>query len=171
MEYHMLYVKSRKNFEMRREKRFITLLCEKHTANLLLCRVPIKTDSKAWPCLHMTKRLMCARQKAHSKDPDSGSVKLYFQFPQFILDIHRNIFGIFVFLSSLIFLFRDDLSLTQILLCFHVFIVYICVCLGYDIIMSLFVSYILYKIWVYRSVIRNIGPNKNLWWNCYMLQK
>ena len=39
MEYHMLYVKSRKNFEMRREKRFITLLCEKHTANLLLCRV------------------------------------------------------------------------------------------------------------------------------------
>ena len=25
MEYHMLYVKSRKNFKMRREKKFITL--------------------------------------------------------------------------------------------------------------------------------------------------
>ena len=57
MEYHMLYVKSRKNFEVRRQKKFITLSCGKikHTAKscfavcykkahgkVFLCRVPKK---------------------------------------------------------------------------------------------------------------------------------
>ena len=61
MEYHMLYVKSRKNFEVRRQKKFITLSCAKikHTAKSCfavchikghgkenLCRVPKKTHGK-----------------------------------------------------------------------------------------------------------------------------
>jgi len=45
---------------MRREKRFITLPCEKHTANLLLCRVPKKnTQQSIAVCAHDKKVDVC----------------------------------------------------------------------------------------------------------------
>ena len=64
----MLYVKSRKNFEMRREKRFITLPCAKKN-----------TQQSMAVCAHDKKVDVCPIEiKAHSKELDSGSVKLYF---------------------------------------------------------------------------------------------
>ena len=42
MEYHILYVESRKSFKVRREKKLISLPSAKqiHSANIFLCRVP-----------------------------------------------------------------------------------------------------------------------------------
>ena len=55
MEYHILYVKSRKSFEVRREKKFITLSCAKknYMVILLLCRVSCVIFLL---CGHMAKR-------------------------------------------------------------------------------------------------------------------
>ena len=40
MEYHILYVKSRKSFEVRREKNYYFVVCQKnYMVILLLCRV------------------------------------------------------------------------------------------------------------------------------------
>ena len=42
MEYHMLYVESRKNFKVRREQKLVYLPSAKqiHSANIFLCRMP-----------------------------------------------------------------------------------------------------------------------------------
>ena len=52
MEYHMLYVKCRKSFEVRRQKKFITLLCAKikHTVNYFFAVCKKKAHGKE--CLH-----------------------------------------------------------------------------------------------------------------------
>ena len=49
MEYHMLYVKSRKSFEVRRQKKFITLPCAKikHTAKCSFAVCHKKAHGKA----------------------------------------------------------------------------------------------------------------------------
>ena len=46
MEYHMLYVESRKSFKVRREKNYLFTELKKHLANLFLCRVLKKTLGK-----------------------------------------------------------------------------------------------------------------------------
>ena len=59
MEYHMLYVKSRKNFEVRRQKKFITLPCAKikHTAKSFVTKKNTRQSIS----------LSCAKKKAHDK--------------------------------------------------------------------------------------------------------
>ena len=69
----MLYVKSIKGFEVRREK--ILLLCrvqKKHTTNLLLCRVKKSTCAQYLPCVFLddTRQkccLPCVWKVAHGK--------------------------------------------------------------------------------------------------------
>ena len=85
MEYHMLYVKCRKSFEVRRQKKFITLPCAKikHTAKLSqkskLCRVLLilpcvflSTLGKIYVC-RVPVNLHSANLGAYCKNEVSGS--------------------------------------------------------------------------------------------------
>ena len=40
MQYHMLYVESRKSFKVRRKKNYLPSAKQLHSANIFLCRVP-----------------------------------------------------------------------------------------------------------------------------------
>ena len=70
MKYHMLYVKSRKNYEVRRQKYFITLLCAKvkHTAKSCFAACH-KKNTRQSISYHTAKYLClpCARELAHGK--------------------------------------------------------------------------------------------------------
>jgi hypothetical protein len=55
----MLYVKSRKNFEMRREKRFITLPCENTRKFITLPCAKKNTQQRMAMCAHDKKVDVC----------------------------------------------------------------------------------------------------------------